>query len=124
MNAAPAILVVDDSKVSRLMTCAIIRQRYPSARLHEAADGCEALNEMLRHSFDLAILDMNMPGMTGMQVAEAAVQDFPDTRLAMLTANVQASSRKRAEELGVSFFGKPITEKVIGDILRLLEDAP
>ena len=121
MSAPPKILVVDDSRVSRMMTTTIIRQRFPDALLVEAGDGCDALNQMMRTAFDLAILDLNMPGLSGMDVACAARQDHPAIRLAILTANVQSASRQRAEQMGIKFFSKPITQSVIYQILDLLD---
>jgi CheY-like chemotaxis protein len=121
MNPTPSILVVDDSRVSRMMSIALIRQRYPDALIDEAPDGAAALNMMMVKSYDLAILDMNMPGMSGIEVAEAAIQDYPKIRLAILTANVQSSTRQKVEQLGIRFFAKPIGALVINQILDLLE---
>ena len=64
---------------------------------------------------------MNMPGMSGLELAEKLRTSHPDIRLALLTANVQESIQRRAADLGVRFFRKPIGEAVIADILALLE---
>ena len=120
MILSPSILLVDDSRVSRMLAAGFIRERFPNASIQEAPDGMAALNLMMKETPDLAILDMNMPGLTGLEVAETALQDYPGIRLAILTANVQTSTREKAERLGIRFFGKPINEKVIGQILEIL----
>jgi len=122
MNPSPSILVVDDNRVSRILAAGFIRERLPNATIQEVPDGMAALNLMMKHTPDLVILDMNMPGLNGLEVAESALQDYPDIRLAILTANVQTSTREKAERLGIRFFGKPINEKVIGQILEILAD--
>ena len=71
----------------------------------------------------MGIFDLNMPGMDGLELAQAIKSQQPDTRIALLTANVQDSIRERAEAMGVSFFRKPITEKVITEILDELASA-
>ena len=52
---------------------------------------------------------------------EPATVPEPRRRLALLTANVQESIQRRAAELGVHFFRKPITESVVASILGLLD---
>ena len=70
---------------------------------------------------DLAVLDMNMPGMSGIELAERLRLSHPGMKLALLTANAQEAVQRRAAALGVHFFRKPIGETVIADILALLE---
>ena len=124
MTHSPSILVVDDSKVSRMMTMAFVKERYPDAVIHEAPDGAAALKAMDDHHPELVILDMNMPQMSGLEVAEQAIRLHPETRLALLTANVQEATRTKAEALGVQFFRKPINEGVINNILDTLGVTP
>ena len=120
MITAPQILVTDDSRTSRVMTLAMIRHRYPDAIIAEAQDGLSAI-EMIRQSQpNLAIFDVNMPGISGFEAAEIVKTEFPAVTIAMLTANIQEAMRLKAEQLGVHFFKKPITPVVIGQILDLL----
>ena len=69
----------------------------------------------------VAVLDMNMPGMSGLELAERIRATQPDMKLALLTANVQEAIQRRAAALGVRFFRKPISETVIADVLGLLD---
>ena len=106
------------------MCSAIIRDRLPGATLLEAGNGLEAQSVAAGQEPDLAVLDMTMPGMSGLELAELLKASHPRTRLALLTANVQDAVQQRAAGQGVRFFRKPITEAVIDDILALLEPAP
>lgn len=114
------VLIVDDSKVSRLMTAGLLRQLQPDAVVLEADSGQHALEVAQGRALDMAILDMNMPGMSGVDLAERLRQTLPDLRMGLLTANVQAAVVNRAAEHGLKFFRKPVTEQVMRDVLDAL----
>jgi CheY-like chemotaxis protein len=100
------------------------RSRAACTRAHllEAGDGAAALALLDdAHPDLLAVLDMNMPGMSGLNWPSGSAPAIPDMKLALLTANVQEAIQRRAAALGVRFFRKPIGEAVIADILGLLE---
>ncbi|MCB1917038.1 MAG: response regulator [Rhodocyclaceae bacterium] len=120
MNQSLKVLVVDDSRVSRMMSSAMIKSIRAGAEIVEADNGDAALVAQQATPCDIGILDMNMPGMTGLELAAHLHQLNPDMPLALLTANVQDSVRNRADEEGVHFFRKPIREEVIGQILDTL----
>lgn len=112
------ILVVDDSRLSRMMVKSIIAEHKPNWKVSEAASGDEALELFKDNQFDLAIIDFNMPGLDGLQLIEAIRKDHASIKLCMLTANIQDAIRQRAEALGASFTAKPITEDGITTILE------
>lgn len=114
------ILVVDDSRASRMLIVAIIKNELPNASIIEASNGDEAVVLMASNKPDLAILDMNMPGMTGLELAAKIADKSPATIRTLLTANIQESTRLEAEENGVRFFKKPVSERVLKEILHLL----
>ncbi|RQO56344.1 response regulator [Paucibacter sp. KBW04] len=117
------ILVVDDSKVSRAVIIALIMTRLPHATVVEAGDGQAAVETATREQPDLAILDINMPVMSGLEAAEQIQQHSPHTRLALLTANAQDAMRQKAQALNVPLFKKPAKGDVLDQILALLEAA-
>ena len=116
-----AVLVVDDSRVSRMMLAALLREQRPGLEIHEAADGAEAVARAAELKPDLITLDINMPVMDGFEAAERIRALLPQTTIVLLTANVQAASKARAEALGVHFLAKPITEAVVRKALALWE---
>lgn len=116
-----AVLVVDDSRVSRMMLAALLREQLPGLEIHEAADGAEAVARAAELKPDLITLDINMPVMDGFEAAERIRALLPQTTIVLLTANVQAASKARAEALGVHFLAKPITEAVVRQALSLWE---
>ena len=113
----PTILIVDDSRVSRMMINAIIRNTHADWRIEEAVNADDAMDKLKGISPMLAIIDYNMPGMDGLSLCEQIRQLSPDTRITLLTANVQDALRSKAEAMGIGFVGKPITEDKIKSLL-------
>ncbi|MDM8564872.1 response regulator [Candidatus Halobeggiatoa sp. HSG11] len=113
----PTILVVDDSRVSRMLVRAIIDHADKKLQIVEASTGEEALTKTKNIPVTIAILDLNMPGMDGLMLATELLQCFPDIKIGLLTANIQDMVRQKAKDLGISFIPKPITEeKILGFI--------
>ena len=120
MPNAKNVLVIDDSRVSRMMLKAMVKNILPNAEVQEAGDGEEALALVETFTPDLLIIDYNMPKMTGLEFAAQCQQKYPNAKYALLTANVQDSNKARAAEIGVTFFRKPIIESTVRAILELL----
>ena len=112
------ILVVDDSMVSRMMIKAIIKEYLPDAFIIEAGNGEEALEKAGKSDgIDIALVDYNMPGITGLELFKQLQLTLSITQRALLTANIQDAIRIEAEAFGVIFLNKPINEKIISMFL-------
>lgn len=112
MNA-PLLLIVDDSRTSRMLIRKMIAEQRPNWRISEAASGNEALEQIKHEPPDFVSMDVNMPGMSGLEAAGHIRLDYPNIRLILCTANVQESVRTAAERVGVLFVSKPITPQNI-----------
>ncbi|WP_320672297.1 response regulator [Patulibacter defluvii] len=90
--APPPITVVlaDDYPRYRDGIARAIARRPPLSLVAEVEDGISALEAILRLRPDVALLDMRMPGMTGLEVVDALRSrgDAPATRLVLMTADV------------------------------------
>ncbi|MCF6204011.1 MAG: response regulator [Methylococcaceae bacterium] len=111
-------LVVDDSKMSRMMLKKIINTAYPDWTIIEACDGQDAIEKAKGQGLDLILLDYNMPVMGGGEAAKVLRPQFPSAKMAFLTANVQEAIKKLAIRLKVDFISKPITEEKILKYVR------
>jgi len=111
------LLIVDDSRVSRMMIRNKVSQLQPDWDVLEAGTGDEAVALVRAHGPDFITMDVNMPGISGFD-AVAQIRAFDQhSRIAMLTANIQESSRARASDLNVTFVQKPATEPAIRQAL-------
>jgi CheY-like chemotaxis protein len=109
------VLVVDDSKLARMAVAKALTAIHPDWTRVEAANADEALALAKSSSFDLAILDFNMPGRDGLQLAAEMLALKPGVPLAVISANHQVEVVTRAREVGATFLQKPLTEKALGE---------
>lgn len=121
MSAIKTVLVIDDSRLSRIMSTRFILSKHSAWRVDGAESAEEALARASTECPYLILLDVNMPGMGGLAAAPLLQQAHPEAHIVLLTANVQDATRRRADELGIGFLEKPILEKSIHQLLDRLE---
>lgn len=117
MSDVRNVFIIDDSRVSRMMVKAITMQKYPDAVIFEAANGDEALAVDITEELTHIICDYNMPGMDGLTLCKELKKRHPTSYITLLTANVQAATRNKAEDMGIHFTKKPVVEERIVSIL-------
>ncbi len=106
------MLIIDDSRLTRMMVRTIVSTTYPEWQILEAKDAAEALQKA-PPVLDVVTIDLNMPGMDGLTLSAELRKRYPTTRMALLTANIQESVRQKAAAVGIHFIGKPVTEEAI-----------
>lgn len=104
------ILIVDDSKLARIVVGKTVAALQPSWARVEASEADEATSLIENGTVDVAILDFNMPGRTGIELAEDIRARHPDMPIAIATANVQDEVIARARAVDAAFIPKPVTE--------------
>ncbi|MCW7488195.1 response regulator [Leptospira meyeri] len=94
----------------------IILDKYPEWEILEASSADDA-NTLLSENQDVDFftLDQNMPGtLSGLDLAEELKKNYKDTKIILITANIQDAIRNRAKTIGIEFVEKPVTaEKII-----------
>jgi DNA-binding NtrC family response regulator len=100
------LLVVDDDPDFRgTVARRFLRRGY---RVHEASDGVEALEMVDRRDVDVAILDMIMPGMSGLELLKRLKGVAPECEAIMLTGQGTVESAVEAMKLGAyDYLSKP-----------------
>jgi two-component system chemotaxis response regulator CheY len=109
------VLVVDDSKVMREMIAACLRPD-PSLSITHAASGLEAIERLSLKTFDVVVLDLNMPDIGGLEVVEfVRSQDKLRTLpILIVTTRGDESSRLAVLAAGASkYMTKPFAPDVI-----------
>jgi CheY-like chemotaxis protein len=111
------ILIVDDSKLARMSVAKVLHGLRPDWTRIEAADADEAIARVKTEKPDIVLLDFNMPGRDGLELAAALKTLDGAMPLAVISANIQEEIVARSHEVGAAFLPKPLTEKALADFL-------
>ena len=99
---AISVLLVDDHTLFRSGIRSLL-QRHPEFNVvGEAADGFEGIKRALQLQPQVVLLDLNMPGMSGVETLQLMRQDCPDTAIVMLTVSEDAEDLSTALKAGAS----------------------
>jgi len=93
------LLVEDDDEFRE--TCGLWMSRK-GHQVSQAANAHEALHQFSHKHFDVAVVDMNMPGMTGLELLERLRSDNVETEVIILTGQATVESAVQAMKLGAS----------------------
>ncbi len=111
---APRILIVDDDRVNRRVVEQILQKR--NYQIDQAADGFQALDRVKRKDYQLLLLDVMMPRMSGYEVCREVRRAYESHELPIvfLTAKDQEADQLEAFESGGNdFLTKPIAKDVL-----------
>lgn len=116
------ILFVEDDPMSRDVIS--IRLKRANYTVVAVSDGYQALSAVLNQTFDLILLDMSMPGISGWETA-AKLKESPDTAdipILGLSAHTMSTDRQKALDAGCSEYdSKPVNiTRLLGKIEALL----
>ncbi len=84
------IVVVDDHTLFRRGIISLLAHEVGFAIVGEAADGFEGIRTVLAQRPDVVLLDLNMPGISGLDALSAILKDAPGTQVVMLTVSEDA----------------------------------
>jgi signal transduction histidine kinase/ActR/RegA family two-component response regulator len=105
-DEALSILVVDDNKVNLMVAQLQLQKCWPNAQITTVDSGAKALSLIDQQLFDVALIDMIMPDMDGMQVTRQIRQQFSAIAARMpilaLTANTNPVDRERCLAAGMN----------------------
>jgi len=114
MKTGAHILVIDDNAEARLLLKEILEGK--GYAVFEAVDGQEALEVLERTLIHLAIVDLDMPRVNGLQFTQRAKAGYPQLPVIMVTAYSQFYSPAEILAAGVdAFLQKPL------DLARLMK---
>jgi two-component system nitrate/nitrite response regulator NarL len=98
------VIVADDHPLYRRALVEALRGRGDIRLVGEASDGREALAMIQSERPHVAIVDVRMPGLDGMEVLNAVVRDGLSTRILLLSAQAEDAVAYRAIEAGAPGF--------------------
>jgi len=100
--SAIRVLLADDHTLVRAGIRALLESIDRVEVVAESEDGREALELIGKHRPDVALLDIGMPGLSGLEVAKRAAKESPRTRIVILSMHADANYVTQALRAGVA----------------------
>ncbi len=117
------ILVADDQTETLVVLAALLQQQRPDCTVEIATSGSDALRRLLQEGpFDLSLLDVHMPGLTGLEVLGQLRRMGHSVPSILMTANPSRAIELEALELGViTMLRKPIQAEVLRIVVEQIQ---
>lgn len=116
-DSQQSLLIVDDEfSVRDSLTGWFKKDGY---KVDSAEDGRTALSKLPQHDWDVILLDIKMPGMSGMEVLTSIREKSPDSVVIMLTAHGSIDTAVQAMKEGAfDYFTKPADPEKLSHVIR------
>ncbi|MET0044432.1 MAG: ATP-binding protein, partial [Candidatus Thiodiazotropha sp. 6PLUC3] len=111
------VLIVDDNDINRRLLNVFLTKL--GAKFDEAKNGTEALKRMRNEQYDVVLLDIQMPDITGLEVAAVVLEEFESPPILIaITAHAFPEQRNSILDAGFTdFLSKPVTLNVLTNML-------
>jgi two-component system, NarL family, invasion response regulator UvrY len=115
------ILVVDDSSMLREHVVNLLQRHFASATIGEASHGEEAIRLSSRSAWDAMVLDISMPGVSGLAVLDTVRREQPGVVIVMFS--VHASAAVVDDCFGRGAQGYVVKEDAPEELVQAIESA-
>ena len=113
------LVLADDESLTRGAVGALLGLESDLEVVGEAASGDEAVAQVRRHRPDVVVLDVEMPGRDGAEVAQWIAANEPGTRCIILTRHARPGVLRRARGAGAAgFVTKSAPASLLADVIR------
>jgi two-component system response regulator DevR len=113
------ILIVDDHEVVRLGLRALLERHPDFTVVDEASTAREALQKTMLHQPDVVVMDIRMPGRSGIDACQDITDKFPDTKVIMLTS--YAEDELLFDAIGAGACGYVLKQIGSDDLISAIE---
>ena len=115
------VLLVDDHALVRQGLESVLKGFSDLHIIGEAADGREAVDSARRLHPDVVLMDVNMPGMDGIEATRMIKQELPDTTVIGLSVNLNSHIERAMREAGASAY--LTKETAVDELHAVIHDA-
>lgn len=117
------LLIVDDEQVEREALQSILEKNFSNLLIKQARNGRVAIETTAEFQPDLVLMDIQMPGMTGLEAIEKINMDNPHIKFIMVTAYATFDYAQVAMKLGaVDYIVKPTkVSEIVETVGKVLE---
>ncbi len=95
-----SVLLVDDHTLFRSGIRSLLQRQADFTVVGEASDGVEGVKRAKQLQPDVVLLDLNMPGISGLETLQLMLQDFPNMAVILLTVSEDAEDLTAALQAG------------------------
>lgn len=119
------VLLLDDEPLELEQLEYLLKKEFPLWNFYQAADACQAQSIYQNVDIQLAFLDINLPGKSGLEFGEELRKMNKDVEIIMVTACQSFSSAQQSIRIGVAdYLTKPIIESELFKILSKYKESP
>ncbi len=115
------VLIADDHELVRRGVRGLLKEAFPDVVLGEALDAAQTLAAVEKKTWDLVLLDINMPGRNGLDVLQDLKRLYPKLPVVMLSAFPEKDFAVRAFKLGAAAYVSK--ESATGELLAATRKA-
>ncbi|MBC7694339.1 MAG: response regulator transcription factor [Burkholderiales bacterium] len=115
MNQIKTLLIADDHPIFRKGLMDLLQTSFPKAKIIECHNGLEALNGILQLKPEVAILDVNMPEINGLDVCKRVMKELSGSKIIILTMYREKEMIKNAMLSGAS--GYILKDNAVDEIM-------
>src|SRR6266478_3506279 len=113
------ILTVDDHPLLREGIAGLVADQLDMSLVAEASNGLEAIQQFREHRPDIALMDLQMPDMNGLDAMIAIRREFPEARIIILTTYTGDVNVLRAMKVGArAYLLKSLLDKELLETIR------
>src|SRR5689334_9971621 len=113
------ILLVDDHPLFRNGIAAVLAHQQDISLVAEASNGQEAIRQFRAHRPDIALMDLQMPEMNGIDALLAIRREFPEAKIIVLTTYKGDVQVSRAMKIGArAYLLKSLRDKELLNTIR------
>lgn len=117
------ILFVDDEE--ELVSAVVERLEIRGLEASGAANGADALHKLDQQRFDVVVVDVRMPEMSGLVVLQRVRQLHPTIKVILLTGHGSTQDAEEGLRLGAfAYLQKPVDIEHLVDLIRKAADEP
>ncbi|WEK55546.1 MAG: response regulator [Candidatus Cohnella colombiensis] len=117
------LLIVDDEQIEREGLEAILRKGFPDSEIKQAKNGKKAIELTHEYAPDIILMDIKMPGMSGLEAAQHIHEHYPTIKIVMVTAYEMFEYARQAIRIGVEdYILKPSKASDIVETVRVVID--
>ncbi|MEO8513452.1 MAG: response regulator transcription factor [Ignavibacteria bacterium] len=120
-----SVIIVDDHSLLREGFASRIEKDDTLELIDEAATGEDGLHKICKHKPDVAVVDIELPGINGFELSKKIKECSPNTEIIILTSYKQEEYFREAMEIGVSgYFLKDETIDILKAIKNIISGEP